>query len=104
MIVCSCNFITSQEIEEVITGFLDLDEWQLITPGKVYHAMKMRGKCCGCFPGVIDIIIATSQTYHAQRQSPHDKVVPFIQRIRDEHERCETARRLAILRKIRKAA
>lgn len=104
MIVCSCNFITSQDIEDVITGFLDLDEWQLITPGKIYHTMKKRGKCCSCFPGVIDIIIRTTQAYHAQKQSPQDKVVPFIKRIRDEHERCETARRLAILRKIQKAA
>lgn len=104
MIVCSCNFITSQEIESVITDYLDQDEWQLITPGKIYHAMKKRGKCCGCFPGVIDIIIRTTEAYHVSRQSPPDKVVPFIQRIRDEHARCETARRLAFLRKTQKAA
>ncbi len=104
MIVCSCNFITSQEIEAVITEFLDLDEWQLITPGKIYHAMKKRGKCCGCFPGVIDIIIRTSQAYHARKQSPQDKVLPFIQRIREEHQRCETVRRLALLRKSQKVA
>lgn len=104
MIVCSCNYISSKEIEEVITGFLDQDEWQLITPGKVYHAMEKRGKCCGCFPGVIDTIIKTTEAYHLQKQSPSDKIIPFIQRIRDEHERCETIRRLAALNRLRKFA
>lgn len=104
MIVCSCNFITSQDIEDLITSFLDVDEWQLITPGKIYHAMKKRGKCCGCFPGVIDIIVRTTEAYHLRKQSPQDKIIPFIQRIRAEHEKCETARRMAMLAKIQKAA
>ena len=52
MIVCSCNVITEKEISDVIISFLDEDEWQLVTPGKVYHAMAQRGRCCGCFPVV----------------------------------------------------
>ena len=23
---------------------------------KVYHSMRIRGRCCGCFPDVVDII------------------------------------------------
>ena len=95
MIVCSCNFIAMQEIEAVIVSFLDDDEWQLITPGMVYHAMAKRGRCCSCFPRVIDTIISVSADYHRRKATPEDKIVPFISRIREEHERCETVRRMA---------
>ena len=47
MLVCSCNFITVKEIEDVINALLDEDCWQLIVPAKVYHAMEKRGRCCG---------------------------------------------------------
>ncbi|MBO6638947.1 MAG: (2Fe-2S)-binding protein [Roseitalea sp.] len=104
MIVCSCNVIALREIEDVITGFLQADEWQLITPGMVYHAMAKRGKCCGCFPRVIDTIISVSEAYHRRRATPEDKIVPFIARIRAEHDRRETVRRLAKSVKMRKAA
>ncbi|MCR9123402.1 MAG: (2Fe-2S)-binding protein [Phyllobacteriaceae bacterium] len=104
MIVCSCNVIMLREIEDVITGFLHADEWQLITPGMVYHAMAKRGKCCGCFPRVIDTIISVSEAYHRRKATPEDKIVPFIARIRAEHDRCETVRRLAKSVKMPKAA
>lgn len=104
MIVCSCNVIALREIEDVITGFLDADEWQLITPGMVYHAMAKRGKCCSCFPRVIDTIISVSEAYHRRKATPEDKIIPFIARIREEHDRCETVRRLAKSAKMRKAA
>ena len=61
MLVCSCNYITDKEIKAVITEMLDEDCWQLIVPGKVYHAMGKRGRCCGCFPNVVDIIIRTTE-------------------------------------------
>lgn len=104
MIVCSCNVIMLREIEDVITGFLHADEWQLITPGMVYHAMAKRGKCCSCFPRVIDTIISVSEAYHRRKATPEDKIVPFIARIRAEHDRCETVRRLAKSVKMPKAA
>lgn len=93
MIVCSCNIITSKEIEEVVIGFLNEDEWQLITPGKVYQAMSARGKCCGCFPGVIDIIVETTQQYHARMQSPEPKVTDLLNRIAEQRLRMESAKR-----------
>ena len=95
MIVCSCNVVTLGEIEDVIVGFLQADEWRLITAGMVYHAMKKRGKCCSCFPRVIDVIVRVSEGYHRQRATPDAEIIPFISAIRDEHERCETARALA---------
>jgi hypothetical protein len=69
MITCHCNHITRAEIEAVVLEFLADDPWQLIVPNKVYHAMSKRGRCCGCFPGVIDIIIATTRQHHAGDQS-----------------------------------
>ncbi|MEQ8400200.1 MAG: (2Fe-2S)-binding protein [Roseitalea porphyridii] len=104
MIVCSCNVIARAEIEAVIESFLECDEWQLITPGMVYHAMARRGKCCGCFPRVIDMIVEASEAYHRRKATPEDKIIPFIRRIREEHDRCETVRRVARTAKMRRAA
>ena len=104
MIVCSCNVITSHEIESVITGFLEADEWQLITPGMVYHAMAKRGKCCGCFPRVIDMIVSVSEAYHRRKSTPEAQIIPFISRIRQAHDRHESMRRLAAQTKARRAA
>ena len=93
MIVCSCNIVSKKDIENVVMDFLNADEWQLITPGKVYQAMSARGKCCGCFPGVIDIIVETTQRYHAQMQSPEPKVEDLLKRIADQRLRMETAKK-----------
>ena len=82
MMVCSCNLITDKDIKEVITSLLDEDCWQLIVPGKVYHAMQKRGRCCGCFPNVVDLIVRTTEEYHAVRQSQGDDVVVFIERLK----------------------
>lgn len=84
-----------QEIESVVRKLLEADAWTLITPGVVYHAMRKRGKCCGCFPKVVDLIVETTLRYHEQCETPEVHVLPFIERIRSEHERCETARMLA---------
>ena len=95
MIVCSCNVIALKQIEAAITEFLDADEWQFITPGMVYHAMRKRGQCCSCFPRVIDTIISVSEAYHRRKATPEAQIIPFIRRIREEHERCETVRAMA---------
>lgn len=86
MLVCSCNFITEQEIIETIDGLLDEDCWQLIVPAKVYHAMQKRGRCCGCFPNVVDIIIRTTENYHARRHSTDDEIFDFMTRLKQFHE------------------
>ncbi|MBD8556828.1 (2Fe-2S)-binding protein [Rhizobium sp. CFBP 8762] len=86
MLVCSCNFITKKEIEDTITALLDEDCWQLIVPAKVYHAMEKRGRCCGCFPGVVDLIIKTTEAYHARRDSTEAEIFDFMIRLRQFHE------------------
>ena len=94
MLVCSCNIIVKDEIVEVIRGFLDEDRWTLITPSRVYHEMEKRGRCCGCFPNVINIIVSETEKFHQGAETPEAKIVPFIAEIREEHNRCETARLL----------
>ncbi len=87
MLVCSCNFITEQEIVDTINGLLDEDCWQLIVPAKVYHAMEKRGRCCGCFPNVIDIIIRTTEDYHATRRNATEaEIVDFMSRLKQFHD------------------
>lgn len=89
MLVCSCNFITEKEIVEVVTELLDEDCWQIIVPAKVYHRMSKRGRCCGCFPNVIDIIVRTSEQYHHNRHSTGEKFCDFLSRLKQfqEHKR-----------------
>jgi BFD-like [2Fe-2S] binding domain. len=86
MLVCSCNYITDKEIKSVITELLDEDCWQLIVPAKVYHAMGKRGRCCGCFPQVVDLIIQTTEEYHLQRRPDDANVVDFMERLKRFHE------------------
>ncbi|WP_052161874.1 (2Fe-2S)-binding protein [Hoeflea sp. BAL378] len=56
MIVCQCNILSDAEIAAAVERLLAEDPWRLIVPSTVYHAMRMRGRCCGCFPDVVDII------------------------------------------------
>ncbi len=44
-------------INEAIEGLIDDDPYQLITPGVVYRELGKRGKCCGCFPQVVGLIV-----------------------------------------------
>jgi NAD(P)H-nitrite reductase large subunit len=99
MIVCHCNVITREEIVAEIEAMLAVDEWQLIVPLKVYHAMEKRGRCCGCFPQVTAIIVDTTEAWHKARATPEAEIICFISQLRDVHrqhelERAEAARRL----------
>ena len=58
MIVCHCNFITRDEIRAAIQDLRADDPYRVIIPGLVYHRLGKRGRCCGCFPQVIELIIA----------------------------------------------
>ena len=90
MLICSCNVISKADIENVIRTFLDEDPWHLITPGKVYHAMKKRGQCCGCFPNVINIIVAEIENFHRDAETPDAEIMPFIARLRSEYQRTQS--------------
>ena len=82
MLVCHCNLITLKEIEQTIVSLLDEDPWQLIVPAKVYHAMHKRGRCCGCFPNVVETIIRVTEEYHQRLGAGETEIVPFLDRVR----------------------
>ena len=85
MLVCSCNFLTRQEIHDTIWKMLDEDCWQLIVPGKLYHAMNIKGRCCGCFPNVVELIIDTTREYHLKRQTDNSKTLELLARLDEYH-------------------
>lgn len=103
MLICHCNVITEKEIEQAIIGLLDQDPWQLIVPAKVYHSLKKRSRCCGCFPNVVDTIIRVTETYHARSEASGTDVVSHLDRVRAlrsqfgsrTHERREAGNRAA---------
>ena len=83
MLVCHCNLITQREIEQTIIGLLDADPWQLIVPAKVYHALAKRGRCCGCFPNVVETIIRVTEEYHARSEAADTEIVLHLDRVRE---------------------
>ncbi|GGB49364.1 (2Fe-2S)-binding protein [Roseibium aquae] len=99
MLVCSCNVISKRDIEEVVRSFLAVDPWQLITPGKVYHALQKRGRCCGCFPNLINIIVAEIENHHRQAETPEADILPFLAQLRSEYERTQDLRKQAVSRR-----
>jgi bacterioferritin-associated ferredoxin len=105
MLICHCNLITEREIEATITELLDEDAWQLIVPAKVYHCMAKRGRCCGCFPNVVETIIRVTEAYHAKSaaEAADMNIVLHLDRVRElrnqfgrnAHERRQTSHRAA---------
>ena len=92
MIVCQCNIISEREIEKAIIGLLDQDPWRLIVPLQVYHIQGQRGRCCGCFPNVVDVIVRVTEAYHRDRATPEADVISIVERLRAEHRRLEGCR------------
>lgn len=82
MLICHCNIITEKEIERAILDLLDDDPWQLIVPAKVYHAMQKRGRCCGCFPNVVETIIRVTEAYHRRSDASAVDIVSHLDRVR----------------------
>ncbi|CAN7663740.1 MULTISPECIES: (2Fe-2S)-binding protein [Aminobacter] len=83
MLICHCNLITQKEIEDTIVELLDRDPWTLIVPAKVYHTLQKRGRCCGCFPNVVETIIRVTEAYHARSESGEMDVVSHLDRVRE---------------------
>jgi len=84
-----------EEIIAVIKDLLNAEPWQLIVPVQVYHEMGKRGKCCGCFPRLVDLIVETTQQFHREMRTDEQKVLKFITKLKKKHHQCETARMLA---------
>ncbi|MBN9039578.1 MAG: (2Fe-2S)-binding protein [Rhizobiales bacterium] len=82
MLVCQCNLITQKEVEQAILSLLDQDPWQLIVPAKVYHTLSKRGRCCGCFPNVVETIIRVTEEYHLRDGRDGAEVITFLDRVK----------------------
>lgn len=104
MIVCSCNVITQSEIENVINSLLEEDCWQLIVPGKIYKVLAKRGKCCCCFPNILETIIRVSENYHRLHNRDEAEIISYLDRVRalrlkyrriGQHERSRKGHRAA---------
>lgn len=103
MLICHCNLITQKEIEDTIIELLEKDPWTLIVPAKVYHTLQKRGRCCGCFPNVVETIIRVTEEYHARSEAGGEEVVSHLDRVRElrvqygsrTHERRTTSHRAA---------
>lgn len=95
MIVCSCNIIRRSEIEGAILDLLEKDPWQVIAPLQVYHSLEKRGKCCGCFPNVVGIIVEQTTLFHERVNSPKADVIALLDRLQRKHQRTETDDRWA---------
>lgn len=95
MLVCSCNIVTREEIVATITDLLTQDAWRFISPVQVYHEMGKRGRCCRCFPDLVDLIVNTTEAFHREASNDETKVLKFITKLKKHHQQCETARMLA---------
>lgn len=66
MIICHCNVLTEQVISQAIDALLETDPYRLITPGLVYKQLGKSGKCCGCFPQVIGLIVSKLELFQTR--------------------------------------
>ncbi len=72
MIVCHCNIVTRTEIEDTIDALLASDPYLRLTPGMVYRDLGRRGRCCGCFPAIVAIIVAAMEARRPSSTSSAD--------------------------------
>ena len=56
MIVCSCNVISSREIESAVDELVATDADVLLTPGMVYRTIGCRPKCGTCLRHVVQLM------------------------------------------------
>jgi hypothetical protein len=93
MIVCHCNIIAEKDLEQAIHALLDADPWQLIVPAKLYRELGKRGRCCGCFPNVVDIIARVTEEYHLGKVSNSAELIDVQERLAALRQQREGGRR-----------
>lgn len=58
MIVCSCNCISSREIELAVDDVISGDPMRVVTPGQVYRSLGKRPRCGVCLTHAASLINA----------------------------------------------
>jgi len=64
MIVCHCNHITSDQIEQAVGCMLKNDCAADLCPAKVYGEVNCCPKCCNCFPLAEKVISKAASNHH----------------------------------------
>lgn len=70
MIVCSCNVVSSQEIEAVVEELVAGDPDVVLTPGMIYRAIGVRPKCGTCLKHVVELMHAHRESLQAEQAAP----------------------------------
>lgn len=70
MIVCSCNAVSSAEIEAVVEELIARDPDVVLTPGMVYRAIGVRPKCGTCLRHVVELMHAHRESVQATETPP----------------------------------
>ena len=84
MLICYCNILLRKGIEAAILRLLQADPWELIVPAKLYHSLGRRGRCCTCFPNVVEAISGVTKAFYARAEDEGEDVASHLQRVRGE--------------------
>jgi bacterioferritin-associated ferredoxin len=87
MLVCHCNLISDKDIEAIVLDLLKDDPWQLIVPAKVFREFEKKGRCCGCVPNMVDIIIKVTENYHLQQARNSAELIDVQERLKAMREK-----------------
>ena len=71
MIICQCNIISKSDVEDAVRGLLAEDAWIHLTPGTMMKALEKRGKCFGCFPSLINVMITVIEDIRERDEAVH---------------------------------
>jgi len=61
MIICHCNQLTKAQLDQSISGLLAINPERKIKPQAVHATLGCRSRCCGCYPELKKMIIASRE-------------------------------------------
>jgi bacterioferritin-associated ferredoxin len=70
MIVCSCNVVSSREIEAAVEELVASDPDVVLTPGMIYRAIGVRPKCGTCLSHVVELMHAHREMLEETGENP----------------------------------
>jgi bacterioferritin-associated ferredoxin len=70
MIVCSCNVISSREIESAVEELVATDADVVLTPGMVYRTFGCRPKCGTCLRNLAELMCEHRESLQAPDYLP----------------------------------
>lgn len=61
MIICHCNQLTKTQLDQSISALLAINPERKIKPQAVHAKLGCRSRCCGCYPELKKMIIASRE-------------------------------------------